>query len=864
MMWISSCSDKIAVQFDRSMSFRPPACTKDGQTKCLATAKYAALKTTDLEQMIPAGKALAGVKGYITKDSAPACQLDGETHCKSSSKFQPVRTSALAERVISGQTVAGVFGTAALPPRSCSTNGDKDCLVVNPDDKAADIAVLTASRIKLGSSIAGIAGTITPSPVLCTIDGQIDCVTRASFPAVDKVNNVQPRQASFHSSLSIGGVTGTLPSCLADGDSACLVTGSPLKAATLSGFTAADIRSGLILAGVTGTLIGLPAGCSSNGQTGCVTSNNYPALDKVTKLQGNLTKIHSSFTLLAQTGTLATCNSDGGTSCLTDSSYPSVDLVNKLQANTAKIRNNLTLIGVTGSISDCASDGASACFVNGSTYKAALLSGFAATDIKSTVTIAGVAGSATPAPANCSSDGQTSCVAVSNFPAVNKVTVIDPNIAKFHTSLTLGGVSGTLATCTSDNQTSCLASGTYPSVDKVAKAVPANYLSSLSIAGVPGTLGNCGSDGAGSCYTDGTTYKALQVSSVDATKILSSQAIIGSTGSVGNCSGSSTQSCYVTGTTYAGMSCSSNGSQNCFAQSLYYAGPTCTANSSGCYLPSYVLSSQSLKAISFDGITAGVIKSGTVIAGMTGAYPSATYPLTTGDSATELTALATQLAGSGDYGWFDRNGSRYTATGDADLLPSNIMNGVNVLGVVGNQILPADPWDVRAGVNFGVSGVGVMKYNCRNGINQANFNTDAAFASDGNSRVTTGTANDIWDTSDDYYGFASSANFPTGWDISKHFCGGSSTTASDTNVWLDTTSGGCNATFCMYKDKIAGTTWSKRITTGRTWSQAINDCASLSSEGGGWRLPTQKEWYKAYVHGLTSLSDTNFSSGDDL
>ncbi|RZJ52058.1 MAG: hypothetical protein EOO45_32185, partial [Flavobacterium sp.] len=102
-------------------------------------------------------------------------------------------------------------------------------------------------------------------------------------------------------------------------------------------------------------------------------------------------------------------------------------------------------------------------------------------------------------------------------------------------------------------------------------------------------------------------------------------------------------------------------------------------------------------------LLAANIKNGVVIAGVTGAYPSALYPLA-GDDGTPSLPLFTAAAGGGNYQWFAADGSRLmgsietdltvssgvsdlvhnaglyrqvTVQGDADLIATNIKSGIN-------------------------------------------------------------------------------------------------------------------------------------------------------------------------------------------
>jgi hypothetical protein len=116
-------------------------------------------------------------------------------------------------------------------------------------------------------------------------------------------------------------------------------------------------------------------------------------------------------------------------------------------------------------------------------------------------------------------------------------------------------------------------------------------------------------------------------------------------------------------------------------------------------------------------LTAGNVRSGVTVGGVTGGYPSASHPLAGADTTTDLTSLAATTA-AGSYEFFDSAGARYTGTisdagtisigtasqnfntslyraftvpGDADLVATNIRDAVSVFGVVGSA--PSRPSD---------------------------------------------------------------------------------------------------------------------------------------------------------------------------
>ncbi|MCA2960071.1 MAG: hypothetical protein IOD12_07450, partial [Silvanigrellales bacterium] len=144
------------------------------------------------------------------------------------------------------------------------------------------------------------------------------------------------------------------------------------------------------------------------------------------------------------------------------------------------------------------------------------------------------------------------------------------------------------------------------------------------------------------------------------------------------------------------------------------------------------VSTAAFPAVKLSLLTPSVLKKDVTVAGVVGQFPSADHRLSGADGTADLTSLAATTA-AGTYEFFDSTGTRYTGVisdagslavgtsnqtfntslyrqftvpGDADLVPSNIASGVNVLGVAGNVVLPG-AGDVKLNVQFGVNGTGL-------------------------------------------------------------------------------------------------------------------------------------------------------------
>ncbi|MBC7658580.1 MAG: DUF1566 domain-containing protein [Chitinophagaceae bacterium] len=650
----------------------------------------------------------------------------------------------------------------------------------------------------------------------CSEDGQIDCLAVATFPAVDKRTKLSIANAALiHSTITIAGVKGTMSNCSADGATSCLAdTSFPSADASVA---AAKIVTGQTLAGIPGTASSALANCAADGATGCVAITNFPAVNKVVNLAaGNLAKIHSSVTVGGVVGTMSDCAADGGTGCMAIATFP-----------------------------------------------AAIASG-AAAKIVTGQTLAGVSGTATPAPANCAADGATGCVAVTNFPAVDKVTNLAAgNLVKIHTTVTVGGVVGTMASCSADGGLSCMAVTGFPAANTTGAA--AKILTGQTLAGVAGsatvTPGNCSTDNQTNCVTTSTNPAVIKAN-----------------------------------------------------------------------------------------VTADLIKNGTVIAGVTGAYPSATYPLAgaTGTADLDAATFNAKVKSATAFEYWDSAGGYQTGAGSANITAANIVTGVSIFGSSGTapadclygtqgscqadtkcswtgSACEVDPWNIRAGVTLGGK-AGALKTSCRNRGSASTWDTGLPYSAvvtastptiavtghpfsngdivridgstaptgltlrtqtyfvvnsvastslqlsltSGGTAITPSTGANVniykwtdgtvqwWDTIDDYN---NNLAFPTA--LVSGFTSSNDCSSAD---WQDLTADGtCDAAAddCMMKDKISGLTWSESYpvtgaaaaSTAESWFSAIQHCNNLNFGGyaTGWRLPTQKELMDAYAHGIRDV-----------
>jgi hypothetical protein len=283
----------------------------------------------------------------------------------------------------------------------------------------------------------------------------------------------------------------------------------------------------------------------------------------------------------------------------------------------------------------------------------------------------------------------------------------------------------------------------------------------------------------------------------------------------------------------------------------------CTTNAEECTSDGAVgcLTTSSFKAADMTKVTAGNIRSGITIAGVTGAYPSSTYLLSGASSTADLTSstFSSRVKSASAFEYWDSTGTRQTGTGDADIVPSKIKDGVAIFGETGTVEEPVAPnaWDIRIGkVVNGVTGK--LKVNCRNLANTVLYDNTTAPAVSGL---------DKFDTIDNFNNGSGAFPSENPWGSADYVC--------DEDNWQDvsvesdgTTSTACSqdSDECMFKDLISGLIWTEYLGAG-DWETAITTCEGLTHGNvSDWRVPTQMELMTAYVHGMFYLFDDQFIS----
>jgi hypothetical protein len=266
----------------------------------------------------------------------------------------------------------------------------------------------------------------------------------------------------------------------------------------------------------------------------------------------------------------------------------------------------------------------------------------------------------------------------------------------------------------------------------------------------------------------------------------------------------------------------------------------------------------------------GNIKDGVAIFGVSGLYPSSTYPLPDADDGGVTVDLDTagfnaRMKSSTPFQWWDPTGTRHVGSGDAGIVDTNVANGVSIFGTTGSLVgalactgdgqtgcvstsryksmdtseAAISAWDVRAGKTAGGLAGKLVFY--------TNMADTTLF--DRTSGTGGASGADTYDTIDDNRnGGAVPTQNPWSAPMTAPGANWLRDAASDTD-----TDGTCNGgEACVYRDLATGLLWQEDDGAARDWEAAITFCQG-SSYGGyasGWRLPTQKELRQAYIDGI--------------
>jgi Protein of unknown function (DUF1566) len=540
-----------------------------------------------------------------------------------------------------------------------------------------------------------------------------------------------------------------------------------------------------------------------------------------------------------------------------------------------------------------------------------------ATNILTGVNIFGVTGSV-GSYSNCTTDGEVGCISTASYKAVDMNLLIPANIKSGVTIASqlgnypsainlLAGSSGTDLPSFS----SAVAAGTYQFFKGDGTRVTGNITDAGTVT--PNTANQTFST---SLYR---TFTVAGDANLVAGKILSGNTIFGVAGNVTL----PAVGTVFNGTTYGVGGNGSTGTYTPDFPSVANVRSNDTVNgATGTLLDCSVdgtigcVATASFKAVDNTKIIAANFKNGVTIAGVTGNYPSAISPLATNTVASDLTSFNASTS-TGSYEFFDSEGTRFSAevfdsgtispsastqnfngvglykpfsvNGDADLVATNILTGVNIFGVNGSlnysncttdgqtnclvattgSIVAADTsnftgWDIRkkrnsSGTVLTFAGLTTQQKGCRNQARMPVYNNITSPATGGL---------DVFDTIDDENNNGGSlpGGIPPWIQIiggttvsvtNDYKCGGiyatgnvnTGITGADSMLshdpdgnWQDLTPGilpgganstntanGCNANdkHCVFKELMSGIMVTEVAGINYSWQNAIEYCDTL-------------------------------------
>lgn len=891
------------------------ACQNDNDTDCLATTALVAItKNTLAAAKIRKNVQIADAVGTL-EERPGSCALGGATGCVTTASFpsadQSLLTAAnlktgVALRARSG-TVTGQFPSAAHPLGGANP-GVKDLESGNfaASLSSADAfeywdstgqrqqsrgdAALRAANLSQAVTIFGVTGAVKPEPDPCTTGLVTGCVTSSAHPSYQAAQLV-PR--NIKKGTTLGAVTGAFPSAAfplagagstADLQSATFntqiaagstpfeywdSTGARHTGAGTAELVAANLLQGATVFGVTGTMTAKQENCSDSNHLGCVTTSAHPAYSPAILSAGNIKKgvVIGQITGDYPSASFPLAGSAAGISDLSAASF------------------NSQLRSPTNAPFEFWDD-------QGTRYQLSGSSHFSAVHIRQGESVFGVSGALAPRGTECGSANQDSCVAIAAFPSYKKTALTAAIIKKGQRVMGLTGQYPSAAHRLADdrapsdlgNQTDLqgklLSSTPFEFWDSAGNRhvsagddnfAATNIKEGVTILGLAGTMkpapGPCSADGDSNCVAT-ASHKSFDTRTLTASVIKKAESLGGIAGiypsPAAPLAGAGATADLQGGAAFNGQVTSAGSVEYFDSQGRHYtktivelvpsdiktgitlfgvAGSVppspsaCTATTAtGC------LTSSEFPSYQAGQIAAGALKKGVQIGGVTGAYPSSAFPLANNTSMVDLdfSSFTARIKSSADFEFWDAKGTKYIESGSADIAAQNILKSKTIFNTAGAAlpptVVPVPRNKVRIGVRTG-NQQGTVKVSCANTARSA-------------------TTDNI--TYDDFNGDSS---------IPSHQPFGSDR-ACRSGTFVDQRLGGfsCSSSSrrCVFKDTISGLNWYgiKLDSSGGqvfvTLEDAYNYCSSISAYGGGWRLPTQKELFAAFAHGLRQASLANF------
>lgn len=723
-------------------------CDSDGATGCIVPAEALALSPATIAAKVVQEHVVAGVTGtynpgfparnqVMVNDTVngkagliPICGGDGATSCRATPAFNAVALSELqAPRIRESVTLGGVLGTYTGSFDNCAADGADSCITTS-QFVSLDKSSVNSAKVRSSVRLAGVLGSLVPRPADCSASLSLACVTTSSFPAADH-DLIIPE--NIKTGERVANVTGLYPSTthrlvgdtaapdLAQANFASRMAsadsfeywdaaGNRYSSRGDANLVKGNIVTGTEIFSVIGELAGSPAPCSDSLSLSCVATASHVAY-QASRLKAENIKtgvpigaVTGGYPSAAHplAGATATADLNSATFESQLRSGASFEYWNaagqkftaagSTDLAPANIATGTTLFGVVGSLTtrpDACADGLLLNCVTSANFPAYDPALLKESVIKSGVTIGNVVGKYPSITYPLADATATVDLTQGNFasrlPSANNfefwdsagqryVSRGDALFAASHLrkDLTIFGVTGsvtpTAPDCTAANKTGCVATADFPSYRK-ASLVPGVLKTGTTLMAVTGTYPSASTPLAANTATDDLGDQADLYSRLDKSGSFeffdSTGARFSQTGTV-----ALTENNIVSGQTIftkAGAmverpaNCSAEGATGCLATTTYPAFNAAT-------------------------LTAGVLKSGVRLGGITGQYPSATFRLPGASAAADLTQsqFNSRVRQAGSFEYWDSAGVRHSKDVPSTILSSQILAGESIFGVGGS------------------------------------------------------------------------------------------------------------------------------------------------------------------------------------